>query len=68
MGTQWTVTTIVGAFGPVAVALLRDVTVDYQLAVAALVAALTAGALLLFVSARTPVAATQSTRAGTGSA
>ncbi|MEA2002384.1 MAG: MFS transporter [Actinomycetota bacterium] len=55
MGTQWTVTTIVGAFGPVAVALLRDVTVDYQLAVTALVAALSFGALLLFISTRSRV-------------
>jgi MFS family permease len=54
MGSQWTVTTVIGAAGPVVVGLLRDTTADYRLSVAVLLAALLGGAALLKVAARSP--------------
>lgn len=56
MGSQWTVTTMVGASGPVVVGLLRDITADYRLPVAVLIAALLAGAGLLAAAARATTA------------
>lgn len=56
MGSQWTVTTVVGASGPVVVGLLRDITTDYRLPVAVLLAALLAGAALLAAAARATTA------------
>jgi MFS family permease len=54
MGSQWTVTTVIGAAGPVVVGLLRDTTADYRLSVTVLLAALLAGAALLKVAVRSP--------------
>jgi MFS family permease len=57
MGSQWTVTTIVGATGPAVVGLLRDNSADYQSAVLVLLIALVVGAALLAGAARTPAPA-----------
>jgi predicted MFS family arabinose efflux permease len=54
MGTQWTVTTIVGASGPFVVGLMRDAAGGYGTAAVALVAALLTGSILLAISARLP--------------
>jgi MFS family permease len=52
MGSQWTVTTVVGASGPVVVGLLRDATTDYRLPMTVLLSALLASAVLLAAAAR----------------
>lgn len=56
MGTQWTITTIVGALGPAAVGLLRDTTAGYESAVVMLFLALGIGTALLVVATRTSTA------------
>jgi MFS family permease len=52
MGTQWTVVTILGALGPVAVGLLRDATLNYRAGVGLLVASLLGATMLLAVGDR----------------
>ena len=56
MGTQWTITTIVGALGPAVVGLLRDTTAGYESAVVMLFLALGIGTALLVVATRTSTA------------
>ncbi len=52
MGSQWTITTMVGASGPVIVGLLRDTSLDYRTAVLTLFIALLASTVLLVATTR----------------
>lgn len=62
MGSQWMVTTIVGATGPAVVGLLRDTTASYRSAVVVLLIALILGAVLLAAATRTVAPADTSAR------
>jgi cyanate permease len=57
MGSQWMVTTILGATGPAALGLLRDNSGDYRSAVLLLLSAFVVGAGLLAAAARAPAPA-----------
>ena len=60
MGSQWTVTTVLGASGPVVVGVVHDLTNSYRLPVAVLLTTLVGGAGLLALAGRLTSAPTRS--------